>query len=147
MDSWKHLPSRKKEEAGPGRCPHLAREDWCWPVHLVSSRLGCSGALSRDAGRSVQGGATEGLGLTTKIKATAAGGQEWKLVLAGTLRPSPGSSAFRRHPRQSVAVVMGRTWWSWYCLSPQPLLLSVLCVVPAAPPESECICLISLCGA
>ena len=97
----------------------------------VSSRLMLR-ALSRDAGRSMQGGPTEGLGLTTKSRPWQQEGRtgSWRWL---DLRPSPGSSAFRCRSGQSVAAVMDHISGGPGMLVPPPLLLSSLCCPSSTP--------------
>ena len=95
----------------------------------VSSRLMLR-ALSRDAGKSVQGGATEGLDLCSRPWQQEGRTGSWRWL---DLRPSPGSSAFRCRSGQSVTAVMGHISGGPGMLVPPSLLLSSLCCPSSTP--------------
>ena len=137
------LPGRRKKRTWKVSTLWPKKTGVCLSIS-VSSRLMLR-ALSRDAGRSVQGGATEGLGLTTKSRPQQQEGRNGSWCWLD-FRPSPGSSAFRRHPQQSVAVVMGRISGGPGMLVPPPLLLSSLCC-PSSTPRVRVHLSNSLCGA
>lgn len=75
VDSWKHLPSRKKEEEDLEDVHTLAREDWCLPVHLCQFQADAQ-SLEQRCREERAGVGPLSLGLTTKSRPQREAGME-----------------------------------------------------------------------